>query len=190
VPGSRLRRWRDLAAPVAGVAASLAEDLRRLPFELVVNVVAASVLTPRIARIVLYRASGLDVAWGAVVHPGVRIRHRRGLHVGRGSTINQGCFFENKAPVTIGEFCGIGPRVLFVTTSHEWDDPSVRAGRATQAPITVADGTWVGAGAILLSGVDVGPGCVIGASAVVNRSTLPHGLYAGAPARRLRDLPT
>jgi maltose O-acetyltransferase len=40
----------------------------------------------------------------------------------------------------------------------------------------------------VLPGVTVGDGCVIAAGAVVNADCQPDGLYAGVPARRVRDL--
>ena len=42
--------------------------------------------------------------------------------------------------------------------------------------------------AIILPGVTIAEGCVIAAGAVVNKSTEPDGLYAGVPARRVKDL--
>jgi len=35
--------------------------------------------------------------------------------------------------------------------------------------------------------VTIARGCIVGANAVVNRSTEPFGLYCGVPARRVRD---
>ncbi|WP_447643573.1 acyltransferase [Nocardioides zeae] len=52
----------------------------------------------------------------------------------------------------------------------------------------IGNGAWIGARALILPGVSVSEGCVIAAGAVVNRNTEPHGLYAGVPARRIRDL--
>jgi len=45
----------------------------------------------------------------------------------------------------------------------------------------------VGAGAVIMPGVDVAEGCAIGAMALVTRSTQPWGIYAGAPAKRLKE---
>ena len=41
---------------------------------------------------------------------------------------------------------------------------------------------------MILGGVTIAPGCVIGAGAVVTRSTERDGVYVGVPARRVRDL--
>ena len=45
----------------------------------------------------------------------------------------------------------------------------------------------VGAGSIIMPGVNVAEGCSIGAMALVNRSTEPWGIYVGSPAIRLRE---
>jgi len=45
----------------------------------------------------------------------------------------------------------------------------------------------VGAGAVIMPGVNVAEGCAIGAMALVTRSTEAWGVYAGTPAVRLKD---
>ena len=45
----------------------------------------------------------------------------------------------------------------------------------------------VGAGSIVFPGVTIKEGCSIGAMALVNKSTLPWGIYVGTPARRVKD---
>ena len=45
----------------------------------------------------------------------------------------------------------------------------------------------IGSGSVILPGVHVADGCAIGALSLVNEPTEPWGIYAGIPARRLRD---
>lgn len=45
----------------------------------------------------------------------------------------------------------------------------------------------VGAGSIIFPGVIIREGCSVGAMTLVNRSTYPWGIYAGNPARRIKD---
>jgi maltose O-acetyltransferase len=40
----------------------------------------------------------------------------------------------------------------------------------------------------VLPGVTIGAGCAVAAGAVVTADCEPDGLYAGVPARRVRDL--
>lgn len=45
----------------------------------------------------------------------------------------------------------------------------------------------IGAGSIVMPGVEVADGCSVGAHSLVNRSTAPWGVYFGSPARRIRE---
>jgi maltose O-acetyltransferase len=108
--------------------------------------------------------------------------------IGADSFINFGCLFEASAPITIGDGVDIGFRTELITTDHHIADDSRRAGRPFSRPITIESGCWLGAGVRVLAGVTIRRGCVIAAGAVVTRDCAPHGLYAGVPARRLRDL--
>lgn len=45
----------------------------------------------------------------------------------------------------------------------------------------------VGAGSIIFPGVTIREGCSVGAMTLVNKSTQPWGIYAGNPARRIKD---
>ena len=58
-------------------------------------------------------------------------------------------------------------------------------------PVKLGDDVTVGARAILFPGVQVGDWSTIGANALVPRGTIipPDEVWAGVPARKLRDLP-
>ncbi|MBR1536811.1 MAG: hypothetical protein IJ630_07725 [Treponema sp.] len=46
---------------------------------------------------------------------------------------------------------------------------------------------WIGANVTILDGVTVASGCVLAAGSVVTKSTEPNGVYAGVPARRIKE---
>lgn len=48
-----------------------------------------------------------------------------------------------------------------------------------KGPIIIEDDVWIGFGAIILSGVTLGKGCVIGAGSVVTKNVPPYAIYAG-----------
>ena len=124
----------------------------------------------------------------SLVRPGVIFRDKN-VSIGSGSTINYRCIFDNRVSVNVGRNVGIGIGVVFLNTDHNIDNPSSRAGKSIWNAVTVGDGAFIGSGSTILPGVSVGAGCVIGAGAVVTQDCLPHGLYAGTPAKRIRDLP-
>jgi maltose O-acetyltransferase len=162
-------------------------DVRIAIFHAVVNVFIGSSCVPRHVRRELYRALGFKIG-GASLSPHLTFKGNR-VDIGDHVFINERCSFDNLECVTIGDGVHVGPEVLFGTSTHEIGDSSRRAGHVYLAPVVVSRGCWIGARAVLLPGVTVGEGCVVAAGAVVTKDCLPDGLYAGVPARRIRDLP-
>jgi maltose O-acetyltransferase len=166
---------------------TLVYDLRMAVFDIVVNVFIGSSMVPSPMRRGLYRALGFKIG-GASLSPHLTFKSNN-VDIGDHVFINEGCSFDNLECVTIGDYVHVGPQVMFGTSSHHPGNSLARAGAVSLAPLVVCAGCWIGARAILLPGVQVGEGCVVGAGAVVTRDCQPHGLYAGVPARRIRDLP-
>jgi acetyltransferase-like isoleucine patch superfamily enzyme len=152
-----------------------------------INALQASALIPRLLRGALLRLWGVRLGSLRTVGPACWFGGRN-VEIGRGSYVNFGCVFDNLAPIQIGRRCHLGMRTMLVTSTHEPGPWYGRAGAPKGRPVTVGDGCWIGAGAIIVPGVTVGDGCVIGAGAVVTQDCAPHGLYAGNPAHRVRDL--
>jgi maltose O-acetyltransferase len=134
------------------------------------------------------RLGGIDIG-ASGVFPNVLFVSGHDVHIHDNVFINTGVLFEAAAAITLEAGVQVGPRVQFLTSTHELGPPWWRAGQTHTAPIHVGEGTWIGGGAIILSGVTVGAGCVIGAGSVVTRDCEEDGLYVGAPAIRKRDLP-
>ena len=51
-----------------------------------------------------------------------------------------------------------------------------------RAPAIIEDDVWLGYGAIVLSGVRIGRGCIVAAGAVVTKDVLPYSIVSGNPA--------
>lgn len=165
---------------------SLRDDAREGLFALVANTLAGGVLVPRVVRLLLYRLLGMQVG-RANVRSGCQFTTRL-VTLGYDAMVNRGCTFDNSARVTLGDRVRVGPEVMFCTSTHELGDRAQRAAARADRPVSVGDGVWIGTRAVLLPGVTVGAGCVIAAGALVADDCAPDGLYAGVPARRVRDL--
>lgn len=153
-----------------------------------VNSVAGSHLLPGRARTLAYKFFGLDIAPSVLTRPEVIFRSKN-LHIGDGTTINFRCVFDNRAGVYIGRNCGIGIGVVFLNTDHKTSDPNRRAGTGSWGKVLVGDGVFIGTNAVIMPGVIIERGAVIAAGAVVTGPCAADGLYAGVPARRIRELP-
>jgi acetyltransferase-like isoleucine patch superfamily enzyme len=118
----------------------------------------------------------------------------------------------NDSAIVIGEQTGIsgasivarsavtiGRRVLIGAGACIWDtdfhplDPEQRRShptdKARSAPIWIDHDVFVGARAMILKGVTIGPGAVIGAGAVVTKNVGTGQIVAGNPARVIGSVP-
>lgn len=148
----------------------------------------ATTAVPTRHRWSLLRRLGLTGVGQSTIAAGVHFANLEGVSTGRGCFLNVGVFLDH-GPISLGRNVFVGPRAMVLTGDHPIGSPERRAADGEHRAVTIGDGCWIGAGAIVLPGVQIGAGCVIGAGAVVARDCAPHGVYAGVPARRLRDLP-
>lgn len=91
--------------------------------------------------------------------------------------------------ISIGDDCLIGPNVQFLGVSHDIN-PTLRQAHKHNyaAPITLGKNVWLGGGVIVLAGVNIGENSVIGAGSVVTKNIETNSVYAGNPARKIREL--
>ncbi len=111
-----------------------------------------------------------------------------GIRIGARTIVNVGCYLSGEGGLEIGDDVLIGPHAKLLSAGHAIDegDTIIARNRITRARITVGDGAWIGAGAIVLEGVRIGRGSVVAAGALV-RQDVPDGMVAaGMPARLIR----
>ena len=111
-----------------------------------------------------------------------------GLVMLENSSIGPFCFVGAAGLVKIGRNVITGPNVALIAQNHRFDDMSrpIRDQGVTQVGIEIGDGTWIGAGAIILDGVTVGANSVIAAGAVINKDVPPGSVVGGVPGKVLR----
>lgn len=151
-----------------------------------VNVLAAWPLVPRRVRRWMLRRAGMQVATigisgGCHFTPG-------DVHIGRDVYINDGLFADARGGIRIGDRVAIGPRVMLISSTHEFGTGWQRCAEHRTSPVVICDGSAIGAGSAVHAGVTVGAGCVIAAGSVVIRDCEPNSVYAGVPARWVRAL--
>lgn len=174
---------RDLMRPEPGWPG---HAFARLTRDLWINGLAGWPIWPGGLRLLFYRLYGMDVGARSVA-PGCFFGSPR-VRIGPGTSINRGCFFDSLAMIEVGRDCGIGMQVMLCTSTHVPGGPGRRRGLPVGEPIRIGDGCWLGARVTVLPGVTIADGCVIAAGAVVTKDCAPNGLYAGVPARRIKEL--
>lgn len=92
--------------------------------------------------------------------------------------------------VSIGAYSMLGPQVLCIGDDHRYDRPGVPiifSERPELRPTIIGRDVWIGAGAIIFSGVEIGDGSIVAAGSVVTRSIPPCEIHGGVPNRKLKD---
>ncbi len=126
-------------------------------------------------------------------------RHTYGLNRSTISSVSK------DTAVTIGSFCSFAPGVqILAHVDHPTNLPStypfrtmifdrdpggaVRSNRdaVTKGAVTIGHDVWIGASAIILSGVSIETGAIIGAGSVVTKSVPAYAIVVGNPAKTIR----
>lgn len=145
-----------------------------------------SYLIPAGLRILLLKMLGCKL--GGVIHPHCLLLTNK-IKIGKGSYINRECLLDNAgADITIGDNCAIACRVSIHTTNHDYSNPLRRSGKIMPLSVIIKDGCWIGSNVIILPGSVINEGCVIASGSIVKGTLEKNGLYAGIPARRLKDI--
>jgi len=142
-----------------------------------------SVLPSSALRRWLLRLFGATVGRGVVIKPGVRVKYPWRLSVGDHSWIGEDCWIDNLDDVNIGANVCISQGAYLCTGNHNWSDPAFAL---ITEPITIQDGAWVGARAVVAPGVRLGRCAVAAAGSVVTKDIPPYEIHSGNPARFVR----
>lgn len=138
----------------------------------------------------MLRLAGAQVGQDVRIVSSARFCCSGSLHVGDGTWIgHEVLMVGGDSEIRIGARCDIAPRVMLVTGSHEISISGARAaGDGFSRPISIGDGTWIGAGAVVIGGSTIGEHSVVAAGAIVRGSFPARSLLAGVPARVVKTL--
>ena len=129
---------------------------------------------------------GQDLDEGFGLFPPFTTDCGKNIHLEKNVFINSGCRFQDQGGIYIGENSLIGHNVILATLNHNVD-PYNRADLFPK-PIHIGKRVWIGSGSIVLPGVSIGDNSIVGANSVVTKDVPPNTIYAGNPAKFIKNI--
>lgn len=134
-------------------------------------------------RIQTLRLFGARIGLGVVVKPGVRVKFPWKLEIGEHSWIGESVWIDNLTNVVIGSHCCVSQGVYLCTGSHDW---SLETFDLIVKPISLKDGTWLGAFARVAPGVVAGENAVLSIGSVATSDLEASMVHSGNPAKPIK----
>ncbi|AOR36590.1 acetyltransferase [Streptomyces fodineus] len=136
------------------------------------------------ARARLVRRLGLPAdRYATVIHPTAAVSESSS--VGPGSVLLAHCVLT--AAVRVGAHVAVMPHVVLTHDDMVEDYVTIASGVRLGGGVRLEGGSYVGSGALVREGTSVGAWSLIGMGSTVLGDVPPGEVWAGSPARRLRE---
>ena len=117
-----------------------------------------------------------------------------GIHIGDHVHVAVYSSLIGAGRITLSDFCNISSRVAIYSSNDDYSgatmtNPTVphEYTDVVHADVFLGKHVIVGSGSVILPGVTLHEGVAIGALSLVNRDCNTFGIYAGNPARRVKE---
>lgn len=125
------------------------------------------------------RLFGARIGSGVVIKPCVNIKYPWRLQIGNHVWIGEGVWIDNLGDVRIGNNVCISQGAMLLCGNHNLRKETFDL---MVGDITIEDGVWIGAKAIVCPGVTCSTHSVLTTGSVATKNLEPYGIYQGNPA--------
>lgn len=130
-----------------------------------------------------YQLMGAKIGKRTVICRRADILYPKGLDLADNVAVGWFVHMDARAGIFVDHNTNISSYTKFITGSHDIDDPMFTA---EFKPITIGHHVWIGTGATVLQGVNIGEGAVVAAGAVVTKDIPSYEIWGGVPAKFIR----
>lgn len=127
---------------------------------------------------------GAKIGKGVRIRPGVQIKFPWKLSIGDHVWIGEHSWIDNLTNVTIGDHVCISQGAYICTGNHDHKSAGFEL---IMKPITLEDGVWIGAKAIVAPGVTCHSHSILTAGSVATKNMDAYGIYQGNPAVKMKE---
>jgi acetyltransferase-like isoleucine patch superfamily enzyme len=110
------------------------------------------------------------------------------VEIGQWVFVGRHTIIAAKNRITIGDYTIFAPRCYVIDHEHGFGAHDIIHNQQSRLDeVVIGRDCYFGTGAIVLGGVHIGDGAVIGAGSVVTKDIPAYQMWAGNPARYIRD---
>lgn len=142
--------------------------------------------TPEEIRDILSKITGTEISSSVQVLTPFNTDFGANIRLGNGVFINKSCMFVDLGGIEVEDNVLIGPEVKILSVNHPLD-PKNRRGIILKS-VKIKRNAWLGAGVTVCPGVTIGENSVIGAGSVVTKDVPSNTVYAGVPAKFVKNI--
>jgi putative colanic acid biosynthesis acetyltransferase WcaF len=139
----------------------------------------SSIPWPNSLKILALRLFGAKVGKGVLIKPCVNLKYPWFLEIGDNVWIGEGVWIDNLGKVKIGNNVCISQGVLLLCGNHNYKKSSFDL---IIGNITLEDGVWIGAKAIVCPGVIMKSHSMLTVGSVLIKDAEAYTIYQGNPA--------
>ncbi len=110
------------------------------------------------------------------------------VHFGKNVYANFNVTFVDDTHIYVGDYTMLGPNVVIATAGHPILPELREKAYQYNMPVHIGKNCWLGAGVIVLPGVNIGDNTVIGAGSVVTKDIPANCVAVGNPCKVLREI--
>lgn len=129
-----------------------------------------------------------EVGKNCYIEPPLHANWGKHTHLGDNVYANFNLTLVDDTDIFIGNHVMIGPNVTIATAGHPIDPELRKKVAQFNIPVHIGNNVWIGAGAVILPGINIGDNSVIGAGSIVTKDIPANVVAVGNPCRVLREI--
>ncbi|HEY4800243.1 MAG TPA: WcaF family extracellular polysaccharide biosynthesis acetyltransferase [Bacteroidia bacterium] len=135
-------------------------------------------------KIFLLKIFGAQVGRNVVVKPKVNVKYPWNIAIGDHTWIGEGVWLDSLGKIAIGANACLSQNAMLICGNHSYKKQTFDL---IVGDITLEDGVWIGAGAMVCAGVTCKSHAVLTAGSVATNDLESYSIYQGNPAVKVKD---
>lgn len=140
-------------------------------------------------RAALLKEMFAEIGEGCYIEPPLHANFGgRHVHFGKNVYANFNLTLVDDTHIYVGDNTMIGPNVTIASAEHPILPELREKGYQFNMPVHIGKNCWIGAGVVIVPGINIGYNTVIGAGSIVTKDIPANSVAVGNPCRVIRKI--